>query len=169
MYFFFSASFDRAVDSDSTGASKLRCVISHSKAVKQSAAVIAVTLRRNPIHFFSSLPRPYIGILKPIGQNIFLDRKPGICAVFIVELLLPAMDDRGIFKRLFASDFLGDKGALADDPADRILTGLIGDLLGNQGPVTLESHINIEIDPLIPDFYCHKDYLASLSILTTTP
>ena len=138
--------------------------------MKQLAAVVAVTHCRNAIHFFSSsLPRPHVGILKTIGQNILLDRKPGICAVFIVQLLLLAADYRCILKRFLASDFFGDKGTLTDDPADRILTGFIGDLLRNQRAVTLEAHVNVKIDPLILDFYCHMDHLTSLSILTTTP
>lgn len=112
---------------------------------------------------------PRAGILKAIGQQILFDRKPGIGAVFIVQFLFPAFDDSREFNRLFAFHFSGDEGALPDDPSDRILPRLIGDLLRDQSSVALEFYINIQIDPLVSDFRRHAAHLASLRILTATP
>ena len=112
---------------------------------------------------------PCAGVLKAIGQQILFDRKPGVSAVFVVQLLFPAFDDSRKFNRLFAFHFSGDEGALTDDPGDRILPRLLGDLLRDQGAITFEFHVNIQIDPLVSDFRRHAAHLASLRILTATP
>lgn len=89
--------------------------------------------------------------------------------MLIIELLFLALDDCCELNRLLSLHFFGEKGTLVDNSDDRILTSLIGDLLRNQCPVSLEFHINVKVDPFVSDFSCHKRHLASLRIFTATP
>ena len=66
-----------------------------------------------------------------------------------------SLTDHGKLDRLLALHLSGDKRALADNPADLVLTGFICDPLRNQRPVSPEYHINVKVDSFVSDLRCH--------------